>query len=156
MLLDVLEGARRLGLLGPGPVDRQLEHAIDLAHAIGEFDGEMLDLGSGGGLPGLVLFDEWPRALARFFAGEIDAAAIEKIAAEADTPFEKEARSFDRDFYLGQAALIAGKNGDGIGPGSLWRNRPVVPPRRCTAATPTGIYHEDFAGELLVARYLRA
>jgi tetratricopeptide (TPR) repeat protein/V8-like Glu-specific endopeptidase len=57
-------------------------------------------------------FDEWPRALARFFAGEIDADAIEKIAAEGDTPFEKEARSFDRDFYLGQAALIAGKNGD--------------------------------------------
>jgi|AraplaMF_Col_mMF_1032025.scaffolds.fasta_scaffold00104_50 tetratricopeptide (TPR) repeat protein/V8-like Glu-specific endopeptidase len=57
-------------------------------------------------------FDDWPRTLARFFAGEIDAAAVEKMAAEGDTQFEKEARSFDRDFYLGQAALIAGKNGD--------------------------------------------
>jgi tetratricopeptide (TPR) repeat protein/V8-like Glu-specific endopeptidase len=57
-------------------------------------------------------FDDWPRALARFFAGEIDAAAVEKLAAEGGTPFEKEARGFDRDFYLGQAALIAGKTGD--------------------------------------------
>jgi lipoprotein NlpI/V8-like Glu-specific endopeptidase len=57
-------------------------------------------------------FDEWPRALARFFAGEIDAAAIEKMAAEGDTDFEREARAFDRDFYLGQAALIAGKTSD--------------------------------------------
>ncbi len=61
-LPDVLEDARALGLLGPGPVARQLEHARDLASAIGEFDGRMLDLGSGGGLPGLVLFDEWPGA----------------------------------------------------------------------------------------------
>jgi lipoprotein NlpI len=57
-------------------------------------------------------FDEWPRALAKFFAGEIDAAAIEKIASEGETDWEREARAFDRDFYLGQAALINGKTGD--------------------------------------------
>ena len=34
------------------------------ALAIGDFDGRMLDLGSGGGLPGLVLFDRWPGARA--------------------------------------------------------------------------------------------
>ena len=59
VLLDILENARELGLLGPGPVARQLEHARDLATAIGSFDGRLLDLGSGGGLPGLVLFDQW-------------------------------------------------------------------------------------------------
>lgn len=59
VLLGVLEEARELGLLGPGPVARQLEHARGLAAAIGEFDGRALDLGSGGGLPGLVLFDGW-------------------------------------------------------------------------------------------------
>jgi 16S rRNA (guanine527-N7)-methyltransferase len=62
VLLDILENARELGLLGPGPVARQLEHALDLARAIGEFDGHLLDLGSGGGLPGLVLFEQWERA----------------------------------------------------------------------------------------------
>ena len=61
-LLEVLEQARGLGLLGPGPVTRQYEHAADLARAIGDFDGELLDLGSGGGLPGLVLFDRWRTA----------------------------------------------------------------------------------------------
>jgi 16S rRNA (guanine527-N7)-methyltransferase len=62
VLLDILENARELGLLGPGPVARQLEHALDLATAIGEFGGRLLDLGSGGGLPGLVLFGRWERA----------------------------------------------------------------------------------------------
>jgi 16S rRNA (guanine527-N7)-methyltransferase len=61
-LRDVLEEARTLGLLGPGPVERQLEHAVELGRSIGEFAGRMLDLGSGGGLPGLVLFDCWPAA----------------------------------------------------------------------------------------------
>ena len=62
VLLDILEEARELGLLGPGPVARQHEHALDLARGIGAFDGRVLDLGSGGGLPGLVLFDGWPEA----------------------------------------------------------------------------------------------
>jgi 16S rRNA (guanine527-N7)-methyltransferase len=61
-LLAVLEEARELGLLGPGPVTRQLEHALDLARGVGAFHGRMLDLGSGGGLPGLVLFAGWPAA----------------------------------------------------------------------------------------------
>jgi 16S rRNA (guanine527-N7)-methyltransferase len=61
-LLDVLEESRRLGLLGPGPVARQQQHAVDLARAVGSFEGRMLDLGSGGGLPGLVLFGEWTTA----------------------------------------------------------------------------------------------
>jgi 16S rRNA (guanine527-N7)-methyltransferase len=56
----VLEDARSLGLLGPGPVERQLRHSVDLARAIGSFDGHFLDLGSGGGLPGLVLAREFP------------------------------------------------------------------------------------------------
>ena len=61
-LLAVLDEARELGFLGPGPVARQRDHAVDLARGIGPFEGRMLDLGSGGGLPGLVLFAEWPSA----------------------------------------------------------------------------------------------
>lgn len=57
-------------------------------------------------------FDDWPRALAQFFAGQIDAAAIEHLAGAGKTDFERKARGFDRDFYLGQAALIAGNNGE--------------------------------------------
>jgi 16S rRNA (guanine527-N7)-methyltransferase len=54
-LLGVLEEARELGLLGPGPVERQYRHAADLALMLAPFDGRFLDLGSGGGVPGLVV-----------------------------------------------------------------------------------------------------
>jgi lipoprotein NlpI/V8-like Glu-specific endopeptidase len=57
-------------------------------------------------------FDDWPRALAQFLTGQIDAAAIERLVKEGDTDYERSARAFDRDFYLGQAALIAGNNSD--------------------------------------------
>jgi 16S rRNA (guanine527-N7)-methyltransferase len=58
----VLEESRRLGLLGPGPSEGQLRHAVELAQAIGPFAGHYLDLGSGGGVPGLVLAFEFPEA----------------------------------------------------------------------------------------------
>jgi tetratricopeptide (TPR) repeat protein/V8-like Glu-specific endopeptidase len=57
-------------------------------------------------------FDDWPRALARYLGGEIDAAAIEKLVDEGETDHERTARAFDRDFYIGQAALIAGNTSD--------------------------------------------
>ena len=65
-LLAVLDEARQLGLLGPGPIERQHEHARDLARGIGDFGGSFLDLGSGGGLPGLVLVSEWGQSSAVF------------------------------------------------------------------------------------------
>jgi 16S rRNA (guanine527-N7)-methyltransferase len=61
-LLQVLEESRELGFLGPGPVARQYVHASDLATAVGPFAGRFLDLGAGGGLPGLVLAEQWPDA----------------------------------------------------------------------------------------------
>ena len=57
-----LEEARELGFLGPGPSEGQLHHAVELARTIGPFDGQFLDLGSGGGLPGLALAFEFPEA----------------------------------------------------------------------------------------------
>lgn len=60
-LVPVLEEARRLGLLGPGPVEAHLEHAAGYAAAIetdavaGWFPARAADLGSGAGLPGLPL-----------------------------------------------------------------------------------------------------
>jgi lipoprotein NlpI len=52
-------------------------------------------------------YEDWPRALAQCLSGQIDAAALERIAAQG-TDYDKQAHAFDRDFYLGQAALIAG------------------------------------------------
>lgn len=72
-LVEVLEEARSHGFLGPGPVDVHVAHALGYAHAVGaaglgewwdrlERPLHLLDLGSGGGVPGLVLARHWSRA----------------------------------------------------------------------------------------------
>jgi len=59
-LLDILEEARTRGLLGPGPVEEHVRHSQALAQLIGPPPASLLDLGAGGGIPGLVLAQEWP------------------------------------------------------------------------------------------------
>jgi len=66
VLRQVLEAARDAGFLGPGPIERHLVHAegfVTLARAQpGPKAPRLLDLGSGGGLPGLVVAGAWPEA----------------------------------------------------------------------------------------------
>jgi 16S rRNA (guanine527-N7)-methyltransferase len=67
-LLRVLESARALGFLGPGPVEPHIRHAVGflaLARRLSptatpNTPALVVDLGSGGGLPGLVLAALWP------------------------------------------------------------------------------------------------
>lgn len=60
-LAVVLETARERGFLGPGPVQGQLDHARAFVVLLDPAP-VWLDLGSGGGLPGLVLLDAWPES----------------------------------------------------------------------------------------------
>jgi len=65
-LNEALLAARAAGFLGPGPIDRHLRHAqgfVDLAKRQPHVTEEprILDLGSGGGLPGLIVAQQWPR-----------------------------------------------------------------------------------------------
>jgi len=63
LLTAQLEDARRRGMVGPGPVEAHLEHAEALAAAVDpDFHGRFLDLGSGAGVPGLILLALWPTA----------------------------------------------------------------------------------------------
>ena len=62
LLVEILQDARACGFLGPEPVEHHIEHSRDLADAVGPFRGTFLDLGSGGGVPGLVLAMSWPDA----------------------------------------------------------------------------------------------
>ena len=65
---EFLAEARALGFLGPGPLEPQIRHAQGFAaiarrlceHGAGHDGGRLVDLGSGGGLPGLVVAVDWP------------------------------------------------------------------------------------------------
>jgi len=61
-LLSVLERARRLGVLGPVPVEDHVAHAQGFLHALGPVPAgsTVVDLGSGGGVPGLVIVEARP------------------------------------------------------------------------------------------------
>ena len=59
-LIEVLTEARHLGFLGPGPIDVHLQHAEGFVAAAPAPPVRFLDLGSGGGVPGLVLAVRWP------------------------------------------------------------------------------------------------
>ena len=60
-LTDLLVESRQRGFLGPGPVETHLDHARAFAVAAGPAPTLAIDLGAGGGLPGLVLAVEmWP------------------------------------------------------------------------------------------------
>lgn len=54
-LLAQLERARALGFLGPGPVGEHIDHAAGFLDALDGVTGTVVDLGSGGGVPGLII-----------------------------------------------------------------------------------------------------
>src|SRR3954453_4991263 len=62
-LLEVLIEAQALGFLGPGAPSSHISHALGFA-AVAERDEppptSLADLGTGGGIPGLVLAERWP------------------------------------------------------------------------------------------------
>lgn len=60
-LTDLLAESRQLGFLGPGPAEAHIPHAAAFAAAVDDIPARTLDLGAGGGLPGLVLAATcWP------------------------------------------------------------------------------------------------
>ena len=70
-MLVFLEESRRAGVLGPGPVEFHVAHAAGFAEAaehvraaagLDPHPDAFADLGTGAGIPGLVLAARWPRA----------------------------------------------------------------------------------------------
>lgn len=54
-LRAVLTESQRLGFLGERPIDAVIDHSQAFVSALAEVHGSVLDLGSGGGVPGLVV-----------------------------------------------------------------------------------------------------
>jgi len=82
-LARILERARSLGFLGPGPVTSHLDQAAAFVDAVGEPPAGLVDLGSGGGVPGLILALRWPEtsvALLEVRARRVDF-LVEAVAA---------------------------------------------------------------------------
>ena len=59
-LRTVLRRSQRLGYIGGTDLERHVAHALGFARAVEQVPTRALDLGSGGGLPGLVLARHWP------------------------------------------------------------------------------------------------
>ncbi|NLA34758.1 MAG: hypothetical protein GX868_03610 [Actinobacteria bacterium] len=59
LLVDLLERSRALGFLGPGELETHIAHARSFLALI-PHGAAVVDLGSGGGLPGFVIADERP------------------------------------------------------------------------------------------------
>lgn len=55
VLVTQLERSRGLGFLGPGAVEEHIDHAAGFIDALADVSGRVIDLGSGGGVPGLVI-----------------------------------------------------------------------------------------------------
>jgi 16S rRNA (guanine527-N7)-methyltransferase len=60
VLHEVLGDAQRLGFLGARPIEEVIEHARRFVDALESTDGSIVDLGSGGGVPGLVIAHDRP------------------------------------------------------------------------------------------------
>jgi 16S rRNA (guanine527-N7)-methyltransferase len=113
-LLAQLARARGLGFLGPGPVEAHIDHASRFLDALTDVTGTVVDLGSGGGVPGLVLAVARPdlrlvllesRAVrCRFLEAAVDALAL-----EADV-VEGRAEEIGRSGWRGTAAAVVARS----------------------------------------------
>jgi hypothetical protein len=86
-LVAFLERARTRGYLGPGPARSHLGHARGFVAVVegrlGEAPARVVDLGTGGGVPGLVLAAAWPDAgVTLIEAGERRARDLREAAGE--------------------------------------------------------------------------
>jgi 16S rRNA (guanine527-N7)-methyltransferase len=57
-IIEILEDAQSRGFLGPGSVVSHYEHALAFGRLLSDQHERCLDLGAGGGIPGLVLASE--------------------------------------------------------------------------------------------------
>jgi 16S rRNA (guanine527-N7)-methyltransferase len=60
LLSEALASSQRLGMLGDRPIPEVIEHARAFVTALADVHGVVVDLGAGGGVPGLVIAHDRP------------------------------------------------------------------------------------------------
>ena len=89
-LLRALESAQEWGFLGPGPVQAHIDHAAAFWDAWESWRTDapaaVLDLGSGGGVPGLVLLAHWGVRTVMLDAMRRRTRFLEEVLREPDAP----------------------------------------------------------------------
>jgi 16S rRNA (guanine527-N7)-methyltransferase len=122
---EVLAQARTLGFLGPGPVEAHIDHADGFVEVVESALGSpatVLDLGSGGGVPGLVLVARWPSA---------DVVLLEARARRADF-----LRSVIGDLGWSSRVTVLSERGEAAAHDQKWRERFAVVTARSFASPP--------------------
>lgn len=86
---EILAQAQARGFLGPGSLDGHIEHSLGFARTIAAVCGRelgaedlVLDLGTGGGLPGLVLAAAWPLVPFRLVEGSMRRAEFLRLGVD--------------------------------------------------------------------------
>lgn len=122
-LTTLLEEAKNLGFLGPGPVEAQLERALAFRVVLGPRPPRFaVDLGTGGGLPGLVLASTWPKST--WVLVEVNgrrsswlASALKRLALEERVEVVNErAESLARRSFVHEADLVTARSFAAPGP----------------------------------------
>jgi 16S rRNA (guanine527-N7)-methyltransferase len=119
-LVAVLEQARDRGYLGPGPVAAHLAHARGYV-MLGERllhrpPATVVDLGSGGGVPGLVLAAAWPEATVTLIevgqrrARDLAAAALQVFGARVEVVCERAESSAHDVRYRERFELVTARS----------------------------------------------
>jgi 16S rRNA (guanine527-N7)-methyltransferase len=89
-LYRALEESRARGFLGPVGIDTQIEHAMGFSRVWDDFSpsppSSFLDLGSGGGLPGLVLLENWANSATFVDSMEKRTNFLEEVLTWEDAP----------------------------------------------------------------------
>jgi 16S rRNA (guanine527-N7)-methyltransferase len=113
-VLVVLGEARRRGFLGPGPLEPLVEHSVAFAEAAEAVTSgvpeEVVDLGSGGGVPGLLLGARWHHAKVTLVEGS---ARRGEFLAEA----------VDRLGWKGGHAEVVIRRAEDVGRVAAWREQ---------------------------------
>jgi 16S rRNA (guanine527-N7)-methyltransferase len=108
-LHELLDEARAAGFLGPGPLERHLDHAQGFTAIARRLSpsgsARLVDLGSGAGLPGLVVATGWPESTVALLEANGRRAAFLRRAVE-------RLGLGGRVRVLEERAEVAGRRGD--------------------------------------------